>query len=47
MERNDPIFAVINLALGKNHSTHQAIITLINKITNDVDSGDIAVNNVH
>ena len=28
----------------KNHSTQQAITTLINKITNNVDSGNIAEN---
>ena len=43
MDRNDTI---CNNQFGfrKNHSTQQAITTLINKITSDVDSGDIAVN---
>ena len=43
MDRNDTI---CNNQFGfrKNYSTRQAIITLINKITSDVDSGDIAVN---
>ena len=43
MDRNDTICSN-QFGFRKNHSTQQAIITLINKITSDVDSGDIAVN---
>ena len=43
MDRNDTIYSN-QFGFRKNHSTQQAIITLINKITSDVDSGDIAVN---
>ena len=43
MDRND-IICSNQFGFRKNHSTQQAIITLINKITSDVDSGDIAVN---
>ena len=43
MDRNDTICSN-QFGFKKNHSTQQAIITLIYKITNDVDSGDIAVN---
>ena len=43
MDRNDTICSN-QFGFRKNHSTKQAIITLINKITSDVDSGDIAVN---
>ena len=43
MDRNDTICSN-QFGFRKNHSTQQAIITLINKLTSDVDSGDIAVN---
>ena len=43
MYRNDTICSK-QFGFRKNHSTHQAKITLINKITSDVHSWDIAVN---
>ena len=43
MDSNDTICSN-QFGFRKNHSTQQAIITLINKNTSDVDSGDIAVN---
>ena len=38
MDRNDTICRY-QFGFRKNHSTQQAIITLINKITSDVDQG--------
>ena len=38
MDRNDTICSN-QFGFRKNHSTQQAIITLINKITSDVDQG--------
>ena len=44
MDSNDTICSN-QFGFRKNYSNQQAIITLINKFTNDVNSGNIAVNN--
>ena len=43
MDKNGTICS-IQFCFRKNLYTQQAIITLINRITNSVDSGNIAVN---